>query len=169
MLPRVFVHGLLALGLVCLGSFALRARAADLGAPRLRPASAFRLRFLALAADPAHGGQITKSSFREAYVGLRLERRGLLPGPIRRDPTGGAEFYDRTGTRWDVKGFSSEWPISQGGFLLTTVEKSIAEELATRQNLILDRRALSAAHDADLHSLVGQRGWQGRVLWYPTR
>ena len=136
---------------------------------RTRPCSPFRLRFLKLAGDPAHGGDITKGSFREAYVGLRLERSGILPGAITRDPSGSAEFQDGAGTRWDVKGFSSHWPVAEGGFLLANAESSLAEELAAGQNVILDRKSLSSAHDEALARLVVARGWQARVLWYPAR
>lgn len=47
-----------------------------------------------LARDPAHGGAITSGSIREREVALALEGAGVLPAPIRRDPTGAAE--------WDV-------------------------------------------------------------------
>ena len=61
-----------------------------------------------LAKDPAKGGTADSKTRREAEVALQLEEMGQLAGPIRRDPTGDAEFIDRRGTLWDVKQFHSE-------------------------------------------------------------
>jgi len=137
-------------------------------AARLKPDSSFRSRFLKLASDPAHGGAITRGSFREAYVGLRLETRGVLPGRITRDRTGAAEFVDGTGVRWDVKGFNSQWPAKKGGFVLANAGASLAKEIAAGQNVILDGKRLSTDHAKALDALIQTNGWQSRVVWYAS-
>lgn len=137
-------------------------------AQRRIPASPIRKRVLALAADPAHGGHITKSSLREAWVGLRLERRGLVPASIKRESTGAAEFVDGQRQLWDVKGFDSRWPIGQGGFEPQRVEASLRREIGAGQHVMLDTRHLTSADLATLGSLVLRNGWSKQVAWYPT-
>ncbi len=52
-----------------------------------------------LARDPAQGGKATAKTEQERKVGLELEKRGDVAGPITRDPTGAAEFIDAQGCR----------------------------------------------------------------------
>lgn len=136
---------------------------------RTRVPSAFRVRFLQLASDPSHGNEATPGSRREAYVGLRLEKRGLLPAPIHRDPSGAAEFIDAQGVKWDVKGFHSHWPPQEGGFDVLEAETRLAEEIASGQKIILDMKNLSTQHGLMLDGLVGSRGWSPYIVWYPAR
>ena len=55
-----------------------------------------------LSFDPAHNS-VTSGSRKEAMTGLEAESQQLIPGPISRDFTGGAEFIDSNRTYWDVK------------------------------------------------------------------
>lgn len=63
-------------------------------------------RFSSLASDPAHGGNITHTSVKEAMAGLEVEvaaqARGRLRPPIERGPAE-IEFYDADGIPFDVK------------------------------------------------------------------
>jgi hypothetical protein len=121
-----------------------------------------------LAPDPAHNGKITKGSRREAEVGVALEERGDLPGPITRDPSGFSEFIDANGQMWDVKGFSSKWPIRRGGFHLETAMEKIDGEISNKENVILDTKDLSPEHLAELRAAVAaRRDLDGKILWYP--
>lgn len=53
-----------------------------------------------LARDPSHGHQISPKSKREREVGLALEEAGEVPGPIKRDTSGDAEFIDANEQAW---------------------------------------------------------------------
>ncbi|MDQ6671314.1 MAG: hypothetical protein M3069_11290 [Chloroflexota bacterium] len=121
-----------------------------------------------LARDPAQGGKITPGSLQEARVAQGLEQAGVLPGPVRRDPTGGADFVDATGQDWDVKGFNSNFPLRQGGYDLGDSMSKIRDALASGENVILDSAKLSAAAIQELRAAVeAQPGWAGRVVWWP--
>ena len=164
-------HRLLAACLLLGSLTATTAAAQDAGAgPRVarkKPApSPLRLRFIGLAQDPAHGKQITRCSFREAWIGLRLEKAGVLVGPITRDSSGAAEFIDGKGTPWDVKGFHSERPVQEGGFLLSRAIEKIEGEIAGGQNVILDDRKLSAVHAEVLAQFIAKQEWSSRIRWY---
>jgi hypothetical protein len=121
-----------------------------------------------LANDPAHAGVgATAKSKREAGVGLGLENRGDVPGPIRRDPTGNAEFIDANGTAWDVKGFNSSYPPKKGGFEVNKSMESIRKSLDGGENVMLDTDLMSPAHVAELKKAVTDAGLQDKVRWYP--
>jgi hypothetical protein len=120
-----------------------------------------------LAPDPAHNGKITTGSRREAEVGVALEERGDLPGPIKRDPSGFSEFIDANGQQWDVKAFNSKWPKRKGGFDLNTAMKKIDGEISNNENVILDTKDLSPAHLAELRAAVAARSdLDGKILWF---
>ncbi|WP_127111685.1 hypothetical protein [Shimia sediminis] len=123
--------------------------------------------FEALAADPARGGVINEKGEQERRIGLGAEQDGLLPGPIVRDPSGGAEFIDADGQAWDVKGFRSDFPAKTGGF---DVEKDVAKverELASGHNVIIDTENLSEADLAALRIEIERRGISERVVYWP--
>jgi hypothetical protein len=121
-----------------------------------------------LAKDPAHGGKITPGSMQEARVGLDMEESGKLPGPIERDPTGGAEFRDATGQDWDVKRFNSNFPPNRGGYDLTSSLSKINEAVRTGENVILDTSNMSESAIQELRAAVEARpGLAGKVLWWP--
>jgi Domain of unknown function (DUF4157) len=121
-----------------------------------------------LARDPAHGNQIGPKSLHERRVGLDLESRGDLPGPIRRDPNpAGGEFIDANGVVWDIKGFNSNFPPRKGGFEINRSLADIQGELNKGENVILDTSNLSQAHLQQLRAGVTQNGWGNRILWWP--
>ncbi|MCA9666557.1 MAG: hypothetical protein KC503_13240 [Myxococcales bacterium] len=124
-------------------------------------------RWRKLASDPAHGGQITETSKREALVGLRLERAGKLAGPIVRESTGSSEFIDAKGQRWDVKAFNSRFPQKSGGFRLDRALRKLETQFAGGENVILDTANLSRDHLQALKRALHERGHSHRVLWYP--
>jgi hypothetical protein len=65
-------------------------------------------RYPAMIADPAHGGASNQNSHNEARIALTMEYAGQVPGPVRRDSTGGADFVDGRGRRYDIKTPMSE-------------------------------------------------------------
>lgn len=121
-----------------------------------------------LARDPAHGGNITPNSRQEAMIGLDLEESRQLPGPIRRDPTGGAEFVDADGQDWDVKGFNSSFPPNRGGYDLTSSMRKIRESIRDGENVIIDTSKMSQQAVQELRTEVETNDdWAGKVLWWP--
>jgi WXG100 family type VII secretion target len=121
-------------------------------------------RYKPLAADPAHAGAPTAKTLRESGVGLALEGRGQLPGPITRYPTPAAEFTDATGQAWDIKTFNSSYP---NGFELPTAMRDIQREIRLGENVIVDTKDMSAAHVTALRDAVQAAGLEAKVLWYP--
>jgi hypothetical protein len=115
-----------------------------------------------LAKDPAHGGEVTAGSQREAEVGLNLEERGELPGPISREASGEAEFVDGKGQAWDVKGFHSEG----GRFDIEYSMSKIEREIALNRNVILDGQNLSQADIASLRAAIDEAGLTDKIIWY---
>ena len=116
-----------------------------------------------LAKDPAKGGTVEDKTRREAEVALQLEEIGLLAGPIRRDPTGDAEFIDRRSTLWDVKQFHSEL----GRFNLGEAVKTIRKEILAGENVILDTKFLDP-NDAALFA-VPLRQMDGKAKFFGLR
>ncbi|MCP3141609.1 hypothetical protein [Pyxidicoccus xibeiensis] len=128
---------------------------------------ATRKRYDELSQDPAHNGKISPKSRNEARVGMKLEQDGKLAGPIKRDPSGGAEFIDAKGTKWDVKSFDSRWPERKGGFSLTRDVQKIEQELLSGENVILDTQNLTLQHKSQLQQAIQSKGWGGRIQWFP--
>lgn len=120
-----------------------------------------------LARDPAHGRKITPKGLHEKKIGLSLESRGQLPGPIQRDPTGAAEFMDANGGKWDIKSFHSNFPPRKGGFDLNRDLGKIQVELNKGENVILDTTNLNAIHTRQLRKAVEANGWSDRIRWWP--
>ncbi len=121
-----------------------------------------------LAKDPAHKGIVDAKGRHEAEVGLTLEEKGQLKGPITRDPRpDGGEFIDANGKVWDVKGFDSRWPPKKGGFKLDRDIGKVEDELAKGENVILDKTNLSQEHYEQLRKAVEERGISDRIRWYP--
>lgn len=142
------------------------------GAENLSEAAAKQLsreeRLTELATDPAHKGKLpSPKTLQEAEVGLQLENAGKLPGPITRDPSGAAEFIDKTGQKWDVKGFNSAFPPRKGGFSLERDVGKIEAEIAKGENVILDSTKLSPEHLQQLKEAIEARGLVDKILWYP--
>ena len=122
-------------------------------------------RKLELAKDPAHGGKVSPKSLREAEVGLTLEEQGRLKAPIRREPTGKAEFIDANGQEWDVKAFNSNYPKRKGGFDLQTDMKKVEAEIAKGENVIIDTVDLKAGDLTALKDAVAKKNLSDRVLF----
>ncbi len=120
-----------------------------------------------LAKDPAHGGKIDAKSEQERRVGLELEARGDVPGPITRDPSGSAEFIDSKGNKWDVKGFNSNFSPQKGGFNLQTDAGKVQKSLDQGENVMLDTSKMKAEDIAALKAEGEKRGWGDRVRWWP--
>ncbi|MEU5877001.1 hypothetical protein [Spirillospora sp. NPDC047279] len=149
----------------------------------------YEKRLRELAEDPAHQGRpIKPAARREAEVGLELERRGTLDGPLKRaeldnsDPAfqkDMGEFVDRNGQHWDVKAPKDLFPSGKkagepmpeglkGRYDRARFENQIIKELAEGQNVIIDTKDLSSAALADVRSLVASHPeWSGKVLFYP--
>jgi hypothetical protein len=121
-----------------------------------------------LALDPAIGRRSTHKTEAEREAALGLEARNAIPGPIERDPNpAGGDFIDGTGQVWDVKTFNSNYSPRKGGFTPEAAEKSMLKDLNRGENIILDTRNLSNQHMHELRNLVTQKGWEGRVEWWP--
>jgi hypothetical protein len=136
-----------------------------------------------LAQDPSHQGQVGPKARREAEVGLELERRGDLKGPIRRAPkingrdTG--EFVDADGQHWDIKAWADTFPAgpragqpmppgTRGRYSRADVENQIRHELSQNppENVIVDPANMSPQALADVRSLVASHPeWQGKVIF----
>lgn len=117
-----------------------------------------------LALDPAQGGKATNKTRREAEVGLSLEEQGKLAGPIKRDPTGAAEFVDANGQKWDVKGFNSKY--APKGYNTPDAMSKIKGEIASGENVIVDTAAMSPDHVAELKNALQSEGLMGNVLFF---
>ena len=95
----------------------------------------------ALADDPAHMGSKRQvdieKGIHEQKVGLGVEESGKIKGPITRDPSGKAEFFDADGQAWDVKSFNSYYKPKQGGFTLQSAMRSINKSLSEGEHVIL--------------------------------
>jgi hypothetical protein len=131
------------------------------------PTLARAARIEILGKDPAQGGKVTPSTLREAEVAVSLEEAGQVKGPIRRDPTGGADFIAGDGKPWDVKGFDSGHPPAQGGFELATDAAKVDKSLSLGEDVMLDTGKMSAADTAALKAEGVKRGWGDRVKFFP--
>ncbi|MFI7603539.1 hypothetical protein ACIBTV_00250 [Micromonospora sp. NPDC049366] len=139
-----------------------------------------------LAADPAHNGNISAKSRREAEVGLAAEAEGKIPGPIRRaeldnsDPAfqkDQGEFIDANGNNWDVKAPADIFPAGRyagqpmpegmrGRYDGDEFEQKLADEVAGGQNVVIDTKNLSPEAVADLKNRVaGRDDWDGKVVF----
>lgn len=139
-----------------------------------------------LAADPAHNGNISAKSRREAEVGLEAEAQGKIPGPIRRaeldnsDPAfqkDQGEFVDANGNHWDVKAPADIFPAGRyagqpmpegmrGRYNGDDFEQKLADEVTGGQHVVIDTRNLSPSAVADLKRRVaGRADWDGRVVF----
>jgi len=103
-----------------------------------------------LAFDPATGNLNSKTR-QEAMAGLEAEAQDLVTSPIRRDPSGGAEFIDGNGIDWDVKA-----PPSQGLKTLQQIAAAgdaIKDELTlTNHKVILDTTWMTDRNLLDLRA-----------------
>lgn len=116
-----------------------------------------------LARDPANRFQIDAKSIHERDVGLDLESRGVLPGPIRRDTLPDrAEFLDINNVPWDIKGFTA------ASYDEKVAIAQIEAELGKNENVILDLSALTGPQQQTLRDAFKARpSWNGRVVFWP--
>ena len=131
-----------------------------------QPVAETSQRLLELARDPAHGGAISEKTIREAMIGLGLERRGDLPGPVRRSPNPSEELNDGNNQAWDIKGFHSGFPPAKGGFDLDDAVTSVKLELDIGENVIVDTAKMSHEHISQLKVALNDLGVADRVLWW---
>ena len=124
-----------------------------------------------LADDPEHRGSKRDSDIKkgrhERYVGLSLEESGKLAGPIVRDTSGAAEFFDANGQAWDVKSFNSHYPSSSGGYSLAHCMSMINKELKKGENIILDTTNLYEEHMEELINELEELGLMDWILVWP--
>jgi hypothetical protein len=131
------------------------------------PKLARQARIEILAKDPAQGGKATPKTLREAEVAVGMEEAGRLKAPIRRDPTGGADFIAGDGKAWDVKRPESGRPPAQGGFDLATDSAKIDKSLSLGEDVVVDTGNMSASDLASLKAEGVTRGWGDRVQFFP--
>jgi len=96
-----------------------------------------------------------------------MEEAGRLKAPIRRDPTGGADFIAGDGKAWDVKRPESGRPPAQGGFDLATDSAKIDKSLSLGEDVVVDTGNMSASDLASLKAEGVTRGWGDRVQFFP--
>jgi hypothetical protein len=121
---------------------------------------------LLLSIDPANKAKlVTPKGIAEGQVGLAVSRSGKVPGPLRRDPTGAAEFIDAGGKAWDVKGPNSGRPPAQGGFDVATDADKIATSIGQGENVIVDTSKMTPADVKLLEAEIARRGLSGRVVF----
>nr|WP_294495338.1 hypothetical protein [uncultured Anaerosporobacter sp.] len=124
-----------------------------------------------LARDPAHAGSTRQydidQGILEQKIGLSLEESGKVPGPLTRDPSGAAEFFDSTGQAWDVKSFNSNYKPSKGGYTLQKSMDSILDSLGKNENVMLDTSNLSLAHKTELLNELSKQGLMDKVILWP--
>jgi hypothetical protein len=128
--------------------------------------SATGKRLKELATDPSGGGGITSGSMQKARAALGLENAGLLPAPVRHDPTGAADFIDGRGTSWNAYD-ATKFSLHQGGHDLRTSMVGIGVDLLSGQNVILITENLSTRATSELKSAVDSAGLRDRVLLWP--
>lgn len=103
-------------------------------------------------------------SLREAEVGLSLEERGALPGPIRRDPSGSAEFIDANGKKWDVKAWNSRY--APKGYNTESALAAVRREVGAGENVIVDTGNMSADHISDLKAALSAHDLLDHVIFF---
>ncbi len=116
-----------------------------------------------LARDPASGGTVDADSLREAEVGVLLDQRGDLPGPLRRDASGAGEFFDANGELWDIKAFRSTRPDGSPNFVLEAALSSIQGEFLAGENIILDTLNLDEADLSALLSAIAESDFEPKL------
>ena len=120
----------------------------------------------ALAMDPAHNFQIDAKSMIERQIGLELEVRGDITGPIVRDPNpAGAEFIDAFGTKWDIKGWYSQY--APKGYSLEKAMDDIRESISKGENVIVDSSKMFQEHIDEVRKAVEMAGLSHKVVWWP--
>ncbi|WOO37829.1 hypothetical protein R2R35_04835 [Anaerocolumna sp. AGMB13020] len=124
-----------------------------------------------LAKDPAHTGSNRpidiEKGIHERTVGLNVEESGKIKGPIVRDPSGKAEFFDANGQAWDVKSFNSNFKPKKGGYTLESSLRSINKSLSEGEFVILDTSNLSSLHKAELLEKLSDLNLMDKIVTWP--
>ncbi|HEY1701602.1 MAG TPA: hypothetical protein VGG75_17995 [Trebonia sp.] len=131
-----------------------------------------------LAKDPAHGGEVSAKSLREAVVGAQAEANGDIPGELTRaqfdeDGNDVGEFTDSTGQNWDVKSSPDVQPDygrNPGQPITPQTDAKftgmVNKELQQGTKVLLDPQGMSATRLAHLQEVVASNPeWQGQVVW----
>lgn len=121
-------------------------------------------RLAELATDTSSGGEISTRSMRKARAMLGLEKAGLLSAPVRRDPTGAADFVDGRGVSWNAHDLSSS---HQGGHNVLASVIEIGVDLLSGDNVILITDNLNTETTKELSAAVDSAGLSDRVLLWP--
>jgi hypothetical protein len=123
-----------------------------------------------LARDPDGGWLVTPKGAEERRIGLDLESRGVLQGPIRRDTVKGrAEFLDINNVAWDIKGFKA------ADFDLARDLGKVRDELGKGENVILDLSDLTTKAPGEARSKAeilreavnNDPAMSGKVIFWP--
>jgi len=120
-----------------------------------------------LASDPASGGEATYGSTQKARAALGLEKAGLLPAPVRRDPTDATDFIDGAGRPWNAHEFKSKFSSRQGSRDIRTLIIDISVDLLNGKNVFLITENLSTEATNELNEAIDLAGLRDRVLLWP--
>jgi hypothetical protein len=120
-----------------------------------------------LASDPLTGRAATPAALQKARAALGLETTGLLSAPVRRDPTGVADFIDGRGMSWNAYDLNSKLTPSQGAHPLRTSVLKISVHLLGDGNVILITENLSAEVTKELKATLDSARLGDRVLIWP--
>jgi hypothetical protein len=121
-----------------------------------------------LASDLVGGGEATYGSIQKARAAIGLEEAGLLPAPVKRDPTGVADFIDGRGLPWSAHDFNSEFSSHPRGHEIRASIVKIGVDLLDGKNVIVITENLSAEAISELNSAIDSAGWGNRVLLWPS-
>ncbi|MEU5850380.1 WXG100 family type VII secretion target [Saccharopolyspora shandongensis] len=129
--------------------------------------------------DPAHVGKSSPGTINESRIALDMRESGRLPDSLTRpkNPDHGDFIDSKTGERWDIKSFYSDYPehIPQdhrkGPFKHAITperfEDSLTKEFAGGNKVIVDTRNVNSDALGFMTEIVQKNGWEDRVLWYP--
>jgi hypothetical protein len=100
----------------------------------------------------------------EREAALKVEAKGEIAGPIRRNTVPGpGEYIDANGGKWDVKGWYSKFKPK--GYNLQDAINKIAENLNKGINIIVDTTNMDAVDINELFQEIVRRGWTNKVKW----
>ncbi|MER7082081.1 hypothetical protein SAMN02982929_02970 [Saccharopolyspora kobensis] len=129
--------------------------------------------------DPAHLGKSSPGTVNESRVALDMRENGRLPENLVRptDPDHGDFMDPKTGERWDIKGFYSDYPEHvpeahrrypfKNAVTPESFVESLTKEFEGGNKVILDTRHVNGDALEFMTRIVEENGWEDRVLWYP--
>lgn len=117
-----------------------------------------------LTKDPDHGFKPSPKSIAERDAALKVEARGEIRGPIRRDPNrASGDFIDADEIKWDVKGWFSERP--EGYNLNKAIEKIEETIFEKKENVIIDTSLMKQEHIQELYQEIAKKCWGDYIRW----